>query len=178
MTPNAKPTAHASRGRTRAGTHPHAGASGSALQSMGKAILWGFLLGCAILFLLTFVLAWAALQLAKTQGTPLQSLSFPVALIAIFLCGYGGALMGAKRTVSAGGNAWLGGMAVGGALLLLWLLVSLFFPAASGTERTALQRFAPPLVLLIAAALGSLTAAMHRPSQKRQLKKLTAGKRR
>ncbi len=145
-----------------------AGTGGNALLRAGGA---GFLLGVGLLFAFALLLAGAALK----SPSP-QAIVFPAAMIAVFAGGYGGALLSAKKAAGAGLNPFLGGLVAGGALLLFLFALSLFFPSSG--ERGALHRFAPLLVLLIAAALGSLTAAAHRPSQKRKLKKLTAGKRR
>lgn len=125
----------------------------------------GALLGVCLLFGLAVLLSLLALK----SATP-NTLVFPIALIAVFACGYGGALLGAKKAASCGQNPYFGGLAVLGILFLLTVLLSLFFPSAEG--RTALHRFMPTLVLLISTILGSLTAALHRPSQKRRMKKL------
>lgn len=125
----------------------------------------GFLLGMTLLFAVVLLLSLLALK----SPTP-NAMVFPAALASVFIGGYGGALLGAKKAHADGQNPYLGGLAVFGMLFLCTAVISLFFPAAEG--RTALQRFLPLLVLLIAALLGSLTAALHRPSGKKQLKKL------
>lgn len=127
------------------------------------ALGFGTLLGAGVWLALALLFS----GLAVKSATP-QSFVFPSALAAVFAGGYAGGLFTAKKS---GGNPYIGGLACGGTLLLLLLFLSLFFRADEG--RSALQRFASPLVLLLAAALGGLTAAMHRPSHAKQMKKLT-----
>lgn len=151
---------------------PRAPAHGKpAGNSLLRAGISGFLLGVLLLFLIAFIAAFAALK----SNNP-QSLVFPAALLATAVGGYGGALLGAKTAEKQETNPFLGSFAVGGALLLFLLLLSLFVPAP-GTN-SLLHRLSPLLLLPVASALGGLTIAAHRPNQKRRLKKLTAGKRR
>lgn len=152
----------------RASRSPAHASSGSALLRAGVG---GFLLGVLLLFLFTFLAAFAALK----SDTP-QSMVFPASLLATAAGGYGGALFGARTAAKRDANPFLGGFAAGGILLLFVLLISLFLPA-SGAE-SLLHRLSPLLLLPVASALGGLTVASHRPNQKRRLKKLTAGKRR
>ncbi len=132
------------------------------------ALGFGTLLGVALWFALSLLFAGFAMK----SATP-QTFVFPSALAAVFAGGYAGGLFAAKK---CGANPYLGGLACGGVLLLILLFLSLFFRAQEG--RTALQRLASPLVLLLSAALGSLTAAMHRPGKAKQMKKLTKRMRR
>lgn len=142
-------------------------AAGNALLRAGVS---GFLLGVLLLFLLAFLAAFAALKSSDPQ-----SMVFPASLLAVAVGGYGGALLGGKTAEKRDVNPFLGSLASGGALLLFLLLISLFVPAAGAN---LLHRLSPLLLLPVAAALGGLTVAAHRPNQKRRLKKLTAGKRR
>lgn len=139
----------------------------NALLRAGAA---GFLLGVLLLFLLASLGTFAALKSSEPQ-----SMVFPVSLLAVVVGGYGGALLGAKTAKTQDSNPFLGSFAAGVSLLLFLLLLSLFFP--SPEKSSLLQRLSPLFVLPVAAALGGLTVASHRPSQKRRLKKLTAGKR-
>lgn len=142
--------------------------NGNALLRAGVS---GFLLGILLLFLLAFLTAFAALKSSDPQ-----SMVFPASLLATAAGGYGGALLGAKTAEKRDANPFLGGFSAGGALLLFLLLISLFVPASGASS--LLQRLSPLLVLPVAAALGGLTVAAHRPNQNRRLRKLTAGKRR
>ncbi|MCH5183080.1 MAG: hypothetical protein J1E00_02800 [Oscillospiraceae bacterium] len=142
--------------------------AGNALLRAG---IGGLLLGALLLFLLAFLTAFAALKSSDPR-----SMVFPASLLATAVGGYGGALFGAKTAEKRDANPFLGSFAAGGALLLFLLLVSLFVPSAGGNS--LLHRTAPLFLLPVAAALGGLTVAAHRPNQKRRLKKLTAGKRR
>lgn len=146
--------------------------SGSGGNALLHASVGGFLLGVLLLFGIAFLAAFAALK----SATP-QSMVFPASLLATAAGGYGGALLGAKKAAKQDANPFLGALAAGGALLLFVLFLSLFLPSPAGA-RNLLHRFAPLLLLPVASALGGLTVASHRPSQKRRLKKLTSGKRR
>ncbi len=138
-------------------------AASQGVPALVRALGFGTLLGVALWFVLSLLLA----GLAMKSATP-QTFVFPSALAAVFVGGYAGGLFAAKK---CGANPYLGGLACGGVLLLILLFLSLFFRVEEG--RSALQRLASPLVLLLSAALGSLTAAMHRPSKAKQMKKLT-----
>lgn len=127
--------------------------------------LAGSLLGIALLFASAVLFSFAALKSAVPGA-----LVLPASLAAVFACGYGGALLGAKRASASDCSPYQGGLAVFVLLSLFILLLSLFFANADG--QTALQRLLPLLVLLLSAALGSVTAVMHRPKHSRKLKKL------
>lgn len=130
----------------------------------------GLLLGVAVMMAVACVGAYLSLQ---TQ-TP-RTMALPVAVAAVFLGGFCCAFLGAKKGAKGEWNPYAGGCTAGGMLLAAIVLVSLFVPA--GENQTALTRFAPMLALLAATLLGSLTAAVHRPSGKRKMKKLMAGRR-
>lgn len=138
-------------------------------QTTGEAVLRacgiGTALGIALLLLMAVVLSFAVLKSASPSDV-----IRPAAMICVFACGYGGALAGAKSASASDCNPHVGGLCVFGALALLLSVVSLFF--ANGEDTGVLQRLLPLGVLAVACALGSLTAVLHRPSQKKQLKKL------
>ncbi len=138
-------------------------------QSTGVTLLHacgiGASLGMALLFIMAIILSFAV-QKSATPSTVIR----PAAMICLFACGYGGALAGAKKASAAEQNPHVGGLCVFGTLTLVVLIVSLFVKNESGAS--VLQHLLPLGVLSVACALGSLTAAWHRPSQKKQLKKL------
>ena len=124
------------------------------------------MVGVGILFALAAGGAFLALKSTSPGG-----MAVPAAAVALFGGGYIGGLLAGKMTEKAGMNPYLGGFVCGGMLLLLMTALSLFFPAMG--ERNAMSRLLPIGVLLLATLLGSLTAAVHRPQNKRKLKKLT-----
>lgn len=130
----------------------------------------GLLCGMAVMVVIALLGAYLSLQ----TGTP-QAMVLPSALAAVFAGGYLCAFWGAKKSKQGEWNPYAGGFTAGGMFLAVMVLVSLFVPA--GENQTALTRFAPLLTLLAATLLGSLTAAVHRPSGKRKMKKLMAGRR-
>lgn len=132
--------------------------------SLLKACGIGTALGITLLLIMAVMLSFAALK----SATP-SNVIRPAAMICLFACGYGGALTGAKYASSAGQNPYAGGICVFGMLIMIILIGSLFVPNGSAT---VWQHLLPLGVLAAACLLGSLTAALHRPSQKRQLKKL------
>jgi|GEM_PF-1331926 len=138
-------------------------------QTAGLALLHacgiGTALGAALLLIMAVLLSFAVLK-SPSPGSVIT----PAAMICVFACGYGGALAGAKKASAAECNPHVGGLCVFGALTLLVLIVSLFFKNGEGAG--AAQRLLPMGVLAVSCALGSLTAAFHRPNQKRKLKKL------
>lgn len=133
---------------------------------MLKAGGTGFLVGMGILFALAAGGAFLALKSTSPGG-----MAVPAAAVALFGGGYIGGLLAGKMTEKAGMNPYFGGLTCGGMLLLLMTALSLFFPATE--ERNAMSRLLPIGVLLLSTLLGSLTAAVHRPGNKRKLKKLT-----
>ena len=130
----------------------------------------GFLVGMGILFALAAGGAFLALKSTSPGG-----MAVPAAAVALFGGGYIGGLLAGNKSKGIGRNPYLGGFLCGGMLLLTMTVMSLFFPAAEG--RSAMDRLLPLGVLLLATLLGSLTAAVHRPGNKRKLKKLKAGRR-
>lgn len=141
-------------------------------QTIGVALLHacgiGTALGVALLLIMAVMLSFAALK----SSSP-SNVIRPAAMICLFACGYGGALAGAKKAAAFDCNPHAGGLCVFGTLALLILVGSLF--VKNGEEIGVMQRLMPMGVLAIACVLGSLTAAIHRPNQKRQLKKLMRG---
>lgn len=137
-------------------------------QTAGMTLLHacgiGTALGIALLLVMAVMLSFAV----QKSETP-NSVILPASMISLFACGYGGALAGAKKASASDCNPHLGGLCVFGALALIVLLVSLF---VKNGDANALTRMLPLGVLLVSCLSGSLTAALHRPSQKRQLKKL------
>lgn len=141
-------------------------------QTTGIALLHacgiGTALGAALLLIMAVMLSFAALKSAS-PGNVIR----PAAMICLFACGYGGALTGAKKAAAFDCNPHAGGLCVLGMLALLISVGSLF--VKNGEEAGVLQRLLPMGVLAVACVLGSLTAAFHRPNQKRRLKKLMRG---
>ena len=147
---------------------PHKNPQKQRTQSAGITLLHacgiGTALGTALLLVMAVLLSFAV-QKSETPSTVM----LPAAMICLFACGYGGALAGAKKASSSDCNPHLGGLCVFGALAILVLLVSLF---VKNGDANALTRLLPIGVLAVSCLSGSLTAALHRPSQKRKLKKL------
>ena len=134
------------------------------LTAGGTGLLWGVVAMIAVAFLG----AYLSLQTQSPQG-----MTLPVALAAMFAGGYLCAFLGAKQGKKGEQNPFASGLVAGGMFLAVVILVSLFVPDG---EATAVTRLAPVAVLLAATLLGSLTAAVHRPSGKRKMKKLMAGR--
>ena len=130
----------------------------------------GFLLGIVLLLIIASLGAYLGIKSPAPGGTAL-----PAAMAALFGGGYPGALLAGNKSKGIGRNPYLGGFLCGGMLLLTMTVMSFFFPAAEG--RSAMDRLLPLGVLLLATLLGSLTAAVHRPGNKKKLKKLKAGRR-
>ena len=133
---------------------------------MLKAGGTGFLLGIVLLLIIASLGAYLGIKSPAPGGTAL-----PAAMAALFGGGYPGGLLAGKKAQKAGMNPYLGGLTCGGMLLLLLVAGSLFFPNTE--DRTTLNRLLALGLLLISTLLGSLTAAVHRPGNKRKLKKLT-----
>lgn len=142
---------------------PNAGGSASSLLEAGGT---GFLVGVVLLFAIAAAGAFLALKSSAPGG-----MALPTAVAALFAGGYVGALLAGKMGEKAGKNPYLGGLTCGGMLLLLLTAGSLFFP--NPEDRTAWSRLLPLGILLLSTMLGSLTAAVHRPGNKRKLKRLT-----
>ena len=136
---------------------------------MLKAGGTGFLVGAVLLFAVASAGAYLGMKSPAPGG-----MALPAAMAALFAGGYPGAWLAGKKSKGEGSNPYLGGFVCGGMMLLLMTALSLFFPAME--ERNAMSRLLPIGVLLLATLLGSLTAAVHRPGNKRKLKKLKAGK--
>jgi len=145
---------------------PATGSTASLLKAGGT----GFLAALALLTIVAMGGAFLALKSAAPG-----ELALPSAVAALFAGGYVGALLAGKMGEKAGKSPYLGGLACGGMLLLLLTAGSLFFPNPEG--RNAWSRLLPLGILLLSTLLGSLTAAVHRPGNKRKLKKLKAGRR-
>ena len=128
-------------------------------------MLWGIV----AMVVVAFLGAYLSLQTQSPQG-----MTLPVALAAIFVGSYLCAFLGAKQGKKGEQNPFVAGLVAGGMFFALVILVSLFVPDG---ETTAVTRLAPVLALLAAILLGSLTAAVHRPSGKRKMKKLLSGRR-
>ena len=141
---------------------PATGSTASLLKAGGT----GFLVGMGILFALAVGGAFLALK-----STSPGEMAVPAAAVALFGGGYIGGLLAGKKTSKAGMNPYFGGLACGGMLLLFGAVASLFFPNPDG--QTGWGGWLPLGILLLSTLLGSLTAAVHRPGNKRKLKKLT-----
>ena len=126
----------------------------------------GFLVGMGILFALAAGGAFLALKSTSPGG-----MAVPAAAVALFGGGYIGGLLAGKMAEKAGMNPYFGGLACGGMLLLFGAVTSLFFPNPEG--QIGWGGWLPLGILLLSTLLGSLTAAVHRPGNKRKLKKLT-----
>lgn len=141
---------------------PATGSTASLLKAGGT----GFLVGMGILFALAAGGAFLALKSTSPGG-----MAVPAAAVALFGGGYIGGLLAGKKTSKAGMNPYLGGLLCGGMLLLFGAVTSLFFPTPEG--QIGWGGWLPLGILLLSTLLGSLTAAVHRPGNKRKLKKLT-----
>ena len=141
---------------------PATGSTASLLKAGGT----GFLVGVGILFALAAGGAFLALKSTSPGG-----MAVPAAAVALFGGGYIGGLLAGKKTSKAGMNPYFGGLACGGMLLLFGAVTSLFFPNPEG--QIGWGGWLPLGILLLSTLLGSLTAAVHRPGNKRKLKKLT-----
>jgi len=141
---------------------PATGSAASLLKAGGT----GFLVGVGILFALAAGGAFLALKSTSPGG-----MAVPAAAVALFGGGYIGGLLAGKKTSKAGMNPYFGGLACGGMLLLFGAVTSLFFPNPEG--QIGWGGWLPLGILLLSTLLGSLTAAVHRPGNKRKLKKLT-----
>lgn len=141
---------------------PATGSTASLLKAGGT----GFLVGVGLLFALAAGGAFLALKSIAPGG-----LAVPAATVALFAGGYIGALLAGKMTEKAGMNPYFGGLLCGGLLLLFGAVTSLFFPNPEG--QIGWGGWLPLGILLLSTLLGSLTAAVHRPGNKRKLKKLT-----
>ena len=126
-------------------------------------------MGVGLLLALAAGGAFLGLKSAVPRG-----MAAPAAVVALFAGGYMGALLAGKMAQKAGMNPYLGGLTCGGMLLLLLAVGSLFFQNTE--DRTAWSRLLPLGLLLLSTLLGSLTAAVHRPGNKRKLKRLRTGK--
>ena len=136
---------------------------------MLKAGGTGFLVGMGLLLALAAGGAFLGLKSAAPGG-----MAAPAAVVALFAGGYMGALLAGKMAQKAGMNPYLGGLTCGGMMLLLLVAGSLFFTDAE--EKTAWSRLLPLGLLLLSTLLGGFTAAVHRPGNKRKLKRLRTGK--
>lgn len=133
---------------------------------MLKAGGTGFLVGVVLLFAVAAAGAYLGMKSPAPGG-----MALPAAAVALFGGGYIGGLLAGKMTEKAGMNPYFGGLTCGGMLLLFGAVTSLFFPNPEG--QIGWGGWLPLGILLLSTLLGSLTAAVHRPGNKRKLKKLT-----
>ena len=130
-------------------------------SSLMRAVLSGLILGPSIMLITSVILAFAIMKASNLTGYV-----FLMALTAVFVGGFISALRAARAYKDSPFQA---GLLTGLANLGIIVIVSLISSSYTGGIWKVLL---PPVILMLASLMGTLTAIRIKPSSKRRLKKL------